>query len=171
MLHPNSPLVSPPILAGGGTERGIGVSLVRITEKRGGGGVTMSVMQACCAFRQRVWFRGDCCTTYALASCCLCPHPCGGPLTMARCDRWCRLRVGRIANRCCWFPVCVCVVSGTCGLICRDTCLACVHRVPCVCACSRCCVVCVRVRGSVPCGSIAADTLPQLQHIVFGCVW
>ena len=109
----------------------------------------MSVMQACCAFRQRVWFRDGCCMTGALASCCLCPHPCGGPLTMERCDRWCLRRVVRIANRCCWFLVCVCVVSEICGWICRDICLACVHRVRCVCV-QRLCVVCVRVWGACP---------------------
>ena len=112
----------------------------------------MSVMQACCAFHQRVWFRDDCCMSCALASCWWCPRPCVGRWIAARCGRWCLHRVVRIANRCCWFLVCVCVVLGTCGLICRDTCLACVHRVPCVCVFIQrlCCVVCVRVWGVRP---------------------
>jgi hypothetical protein len=110
-------------------------------------------MQACCVIHQRVLFRDDCCTTYALASCWWCPHPCGGLPIAAQCDQWCLRRVVRIANRCCWFPVCVCVVSGTCGWIVLCTCLACVHRVPCVCVFSQrlCCVVCTRA------GVCAAD--------------
>ena len=108
-------------------------------------------MRACCVIRQRVWFRGDCCTTYALASCWWCPHPCGGLPTKEQCDQWCLHRVVHIANRCCWFPVCVCVVFGTCGLIVLCICLACVHRVPCVCVSHGCCChVCVRVWGVRP---------------------
>ena len=167
MLHRNSPVASPPIFIGGGSEGGIGVSLWRFSEKQGGGGVTTSVMRACCVIRQRVWFRGDCCTTYALASCWWCPHPCGGLPIAAQCDQWCLHRVVRIANRCCWFLVCVCVVSGTCGWIVLCTCLACVHRVPCVCVSHGCCChVCVRVWGVQPSG----HTPPIATHCIWLCV-
>jgi hypothetical protein len=113
-------------------------------------------MLACCVQRQRFLFRDCCCMICALASCWWCPPPCGGPLIGARCGRWCLHRVVRIANICCWFLVCVCVVLEICECFCRGICLACVHRVPCV-WCVRVCVtwlllpcVCVRVWGACP---------------------
>jgi len=132
--------LSPHICRGGNGRghRGISVASHRKTGWRGVPPFTMCVMQACCVRRQRFWFRDGCCMICAQASCCRCPLPSVGQWTVGLCGRWCRHRVGRIANICCWFPVCVCVVFGTCGLICRGTCWACVHRVPCALTCLVC---------------------------------